>query len=98
MRDDPTLEMALFRSAHWPYYGYFKAFTTQHAGDYKVRFSARAVLQLPGYELKPATQPVPMTFRARKPSGPASSTPARDHPIFGAYGGVGGFCGVHIAA
>lgn len=67
--DDPDIEMALFRSAHWPYYGYPQNFVVRLPGEYRVRFSARAVLQLPGFELKPATQPVPMTFRARKPSG-----------------------------
>jgi hypothetical protein len=77
MRDDPALELALFRSASWPYYGYPKGFIARLAGDYKVRFSARAVLQKKGYELKPATQPVPMTFRARKPSGPDVSGDVR---------------------
>jgi hypothetical protein len=77
MRDDPTLEMALFRSAHWPYYGYPKGFIAKLPGDYKVRFSARAVLQLKGHQLKSATQPVPMTFRARKPSGPDVSGDVR---------------------
>lgn len=66
---DPAVEMALFRSAHWPYYGYPAGFTVRLDGDYRVRFSARAVVQVPGYELKPAPQSVPMTFRARKPSG-----------------------------
>lgn len=67
-RDD-TIELALFRSAHWPYFGYPRGFVATLPGDYKVRFSARAVVQVKGYELNPATQPVPMTFRARKPSG-----------------------------
>jgi hypothetical protein len=40
-----------------------------HAGRYKVRFSARAVLQQLGFTLLPAKQPVPMTFRTRKPAG-----------------------------
>jgi hypothetical protein len=77
LRDDPTVELALFRSAHWPYYGYPRGFVARLSGEYRVRFSARAVLQLPGYELKPATQPVPMTFRARKPSGPDVSGDVR---------------------
>jgi hypothetical protein len=77
MRDDPTLEMALFRSAHWPYYGYPKGFIARLPGDYKVRFSARAVLQQPGHKLVVAKQPVPMTFRARKPSGPDVSGDVR---------------------
>lgn len=77
LRDDPALELALFRSAHWPYYGYPRGFVAKLPGEYKVRFSARAVLQLKGYELKPALQPVPMTFRARKPSGPDVSGDVR---------------------
>jgi len=75
--DDPSLELALFRSAHWPYYGYPKVFLAQRPGDYKVRFSARAVLQNKGYTLKTALLPVPMTFRARKPSGPDVSGDVR---------------------
>ncbi len=75
--DDPDVEMALFRSAHWPYYGYPQGFVARLPGEYRIRFSARAVLQLPGFELKPATQPVPMTFRARKPSGPDVSGDVR---------------------
>ena len=74
---DPTVEMALFRSAHWPYYGYPEGFIAKLPGEYKVRFSARAVLQMQGHELKPATQPVPMTFRARQPSGPDVSGDVR---------------------
>lgn len=66
---DDTIELALFRSASWPYFGYPKGFIAKLPGDYKVRFSARAVLQVKDYELKPATLPVPMTFRSRKPSG-----------------------------
>jgi hypothetical protein len=76
-KDDPAVELALFRSAHWPYYGYPRGFIARLSGEYRVRFLARAVLQLPGYELKPATQPVPMTFRARKPSGPDVSGDVR---------------------
>ena len=72
-----VLELALFRSAHWPYYGYPQGFAAGLPGEYRVRFSARAVLQTPGYQLKPATQPVPMTFRARKPSGPDVSGDVR---------------------
>ncbi len=68
-KDDPALEMALFRSASWPYYGYLRSFVAARAGEYRVRFLARAVLQTEGYQLKPSTRSVPMTFRARKPSG-----------------------------
>lgn len=74
---DPEMEMALFRSASWPYFGYPAGFVAKTPGEYRVRFSARAVLQVAGYELKPATQPVPMTFRARKPSGPDVSGDVR---------------------
>jgi hypothetical protein len=77
LKDDPAVELALFRSAHWPYYGYPRGFIANLPGEYRVRFSARAVLQVPGYELKPAVQPVPMTFRARKPSGPDVSGDVR---------------------
>lgn len=77
LKDDPNVELALFRSAHWPYYGYPRGFIAQLPGEYRVRFSARAVLQVPGYELKPAVRPVPMTFRARKPSGPDVSGDVR---------------------
>ena len=66
---DDSIEMALFRSASWPYIGNPKDVVAKHTGYYKVRFSARAVLQQPGYELLPANQPLPMTFRTRKPAG-----------------------------
>ncbi len=65
---DPELEMALFRSATWPYYGYPRRFRAKHTGAYKLRVAARAVRQLPGFRLKPAMRPVPLTFRARQPS------------------------------
>jgi len=74
---DATIELALFRSAHWPYYGYPKGFIATQPGYYRVRFSARAVLQQKGYVLTPAVDPVPMTFRARKPSGPDVSGDVR---------------------
>jgi len=74
---DDTLELALFRSAHWPYFGYPRGFVAKLPGEYRVRFSARAVLQQPGYTLTPAKQPVPMTFRARKSSGPDVSGDVR---------------------
>ena len=74
---DPALEVAIFRSAHWPYYGYPRGFIASLAGQYRVRFSARAVLQAESFTLKPAVDPVPMTFRARKPSGPDVSGDVR---------------------
>ena len=76
-KDDATLELALFRSAHWPYFGYPRGFVAKFPGAYRVRFSARAVLQAEGYQLQPATDPAPMTFRARKPSGPDVSGDVR---------------------
>jgi hypothetical protein len=48
---DESLEMALFRSASWPYLGTPRDVVAKHAGHYRVRFSARAVLQQPGYTL-----------------------------------------------
>ena len=75
---DETIEMALFRSASWPYVGYPKRLLAPRTGHYKVRFSARAVLQQPGYTLIPAKQPVPMTFRTRKPAGADIINEVRD--------------------
>lgn len=66
---DPDLELALFRSAHWPYYGYPQGFVAGLTGEYRVRFSARSVLQQSGYRLEAGAKPLPMTFRARQPSG-----------------------------
>ncbi len=74
---DTTIELALFRSPHWPYYGYPKGFIAAQPGYYRVRFSARSVLQQKGYLLTPAIDPIPMTFRARKPSGPDVSGDVR---------------------
>ncbi len=74
---DAAIELALFRSAHWPYYGYPQSFVASRAGEYRVRFSARAVVQMPGFELQSAAQSLPMTFRARKPSGPDVSGDVR---------------------
>lgn len=65
---DPSVEMAMFRSPGWPYAIFPKKLVTPAAGTYRVRFSARAVLQQPGFVLKPATQPVPLTFRSRRPT------------------------------
>ena len=67
---DTSIELAIFRSATWPYYGYPNGFQATEEGFYRVRFSARAVLQKPNFSLTPATKTIPMTFRARKVSGP----------------------------
>lgn len=75
---DESLEMALFRSASWPYIGTPKGMVAKYSGHYKLRFSARAVLQQPGYSVIPAKAPVPMTFRARKPAGADIINEVRD--------------------
>jgi hypothetical protein len=67
-RHDPEMEVAIFRSASWPYYGYPEGFLAEHEGRYRVRFFARAVRQVRDFRLLPAFEPVPMTFRARQPS------------------------------
>ena len=74
---DPAIECCIFRSAYWPYFGYPQGFVAKQEGRYRVRFRARAVLQQPGHTIVPATQPVPMTFRARRPSGPDVSGDVR---------------------
>lgn len=65
---DQGMEIAIFRSAAWPYYGYPNDFVAKEAGRYDVRFSARAVRQLRDFRLIPSAVAQPMTFRARKPS------------------------------
>ncbi|HEX4951266.1 MAG TPA: DUF1592 domain-containing protein, partial [Blastocatellia bacterium] len=65
---DLTVEMALFRSPGWPYGLFPRGIVAKVTGDYRVRFAARAVLQVPGFTLKPGNRPVPMTFRSRKPT------------------------------
>lgn len=66
---DESIEMALFRSASWPYIGNPNGIVAKHSGHYRVRYSARAVLLQADYVLISAKQPVPMTFRTRKPAG-----------------------------
>ena len=65
---DPDIELGLFRSPGWPYAVYPKTLIASATGEYLVRFSARSVLQTAGFVFKEGTQPVPMNFRARKPS------------------------------
>lgn len=77
-RKDPTLELALFRSATWPYYGYPRGFRAPRDGEYRVRFSGRAVRQLRDYRIVPAYRPLAMSFRARKTSGPDVSGDVRE--------------------
>lgn len=65
---DPALEMGLFRSPGWPYGAFPRGFAAQHSGEYRLRFSARAVLQHPGYKVTDARIAIPMTFRSRRPT------------------------------
>ncbi|MEP7361884.1 MAG: DUF1592 domain-containing protein [Acidobacteriota bacterium] len=65
---DPSIEMGLFRSPGWPYGAFPRGFAAKYAGEYRVRFRARAVLQHPGFLLTAAQQYVPMTFRSRRPT------------------------------
>ncbi|MFK7776754.1 MAG: DUF1587 domain-containing protein, partial [Gimesia sp.] len=69
-KHDPEMELAIFRSASWPYYGYPDRFKATEPGAYHVRFSARAVRQMRDFSLRPAWDSIPMNFRARKRSGP----------------------------
>ncbi|MFM7290008.1 MAG: DUF1587 domain-containing protein, partial [Planctomycetia bacterium] len=75
--DDADVECAIFRSAYWPYHGYPRGFVAKRSGRYRVRFHARAVHQLENLTLVPAAERVPMTFRARAPSGPDVSGDVR---------------------
>jgi hypothetical protein len=77
-RRDPTLELALFRSATWPYYGYPRGFIAKESGTYRVRFRGRAVRQMRDFRLVPAYAPIAMSFRARQPSGPDVSGNVRE--------------------
>lgn len=77
-RRDPTLELALFRSATWPYYGYPRGFLAKETGAYRVRFRGRAVRQVRDFRLAHAFEPVAMSFRARQPSGPDVSGDVRE--------------------
>ncbi|HSU66251.1 MAG TPA: DUF1592 domain-containing protein, partial [Tepidisphaeraceae bacterium] len=63
-----SVEMGLFRSPGWPYGGFPRGFAAPLAGEYRVRFSARAVLQHPGFRVTDAMHAVPMTFRSRRPT------------------------------
>ncbi|MEQ1850177.1 MAG: DUF1592 domain-containing protein [Chthoniobacteraceae bacterium] len=77
-RRDPTLELALFRSATWPYYGYPRGFRAKESGAYQVSFRGRAVRQVRDFRLAPAYAPIAMSFRARQPSGPDVSGDVRE--------------------
>jgi hypothetical protein len=65
---EESLEMGLFRSPGWPYGAFPRGFAAKCAGEYRVRFSARAVLQHPGYSVSDAEHAVSMTFRSRRPT------------------------------
>lgn len=69
LENDEEVELALFRSASWPYAGNPRGFLAKFTGEYRVRFSARAVVQIEGMRIEPAPRSIPMTFRARKPTG-----------------------------
>ena len=75
---DPNLHLAVFRSATWPYFGYPRNFRAAKPGTYRVRFAGRAVRQVSGLRIVPAHAPLPMSFRARKPSGPDVSGDVRE--------------------
>lgn len=77
-RRDATLELALFRSATWPYFGYPRGFRAKESGAYRVRFRGRAVRQMRDFRLVPAHEPIAMSFRARQPSGPDVSGDVRE--------------------
>lgn len=68
LEQDPSLEMGLFRSPGWPYGAFPRGFAASASGLYKIRFSARAVLQQPGYVVTDAKRPVPMMLRSRRPT------------------------------
>lgn len=75
---DPKLHVAVFRSATWPYYGYPRNFRAAKTGTYRVRFAGRAVRQVRDLRIVPAHDPLPMSFRARQPSGPDVSGDVRE--------------------
>ena len=68
LEEDPALEMGLFRSPGWPYGAFPVGFAARAAGEYRVRFSARAVLQQEGFRVTEGQKPVPMTLRRRRPT------------------------------
>ncbi len=74
---DPEMELAIFRSASWPYFGYPDGFRAATAGEYRVKFFARAVRQVRDFRLVPAPVSQALTFRARTPSGPDVSGDVR---------------------
>ena len=67
---DESIELALFRSATWPYFGYPMGLRAHRDGEYRVRFAGRSVRQVPGLRIVPGHDPLPMTFRTRRPTGP----------------------------
>ncbi|MFM7055300.1 MAG: DUF1587 domain-containing protein, partial [Planctomycetota bacterium] len=77
-RRDPSLELALFRSATWPYYGYPRGFLARETGRYHVRFAGRAVRQVRDFRLAVALESSPLSFRARQPSGADVSGDVRE--------------------
>lgn len=68
LEEDPSLEMGLFRSPGWPYGAFPRGFAAPHSGEYRVRLSARAVLQQLDFRVSEAKHAVPMTLRSRRPT------------------------------
>jgi len=68
LEQDTEIEMGLFRSPGWPYGAFPRGFAAPHAGEYRVRIEARAVLQHAGFRVSQAPAYVPMTFRSRRPT------------------------------
>ena len=68
IENHPEIEMGLFRSPSWPYSVIPAGVIAPRAGEYRVRFSARAVVQEKDFLVKRGTRSVPVTFRARKPT------------------------------
>lgn len=63
-----SVEMGLFRSPGWPYGAFPRGFAAKAPGQYRVRISARAVLQHQDYHVTDAKLPLPMTLRTRRPT------------------------------
>ena len=63
-----SVEMGLFRSPGWPYGAFPRGFAAKYAGEYRVRFSARARAPASGVPVSDAKHAVPMTFRSRRPT------------------------------
>ena len=67
---DPTLHLAVFRSATWPYFGYPRNFRASRSGTYRVRFAGRAARQGPA-----------PTLWADRDTPPLPSSPCSAHRV-----------------